>query len=131
MLTEMKAANCVTRAYYELAYWYPNSRGCGYMFPCSEGGEVDENFLAAHPLAAANYKACQTGVVHGRPICAAGIQRLVDRFAEPAEGQCPCGTTVVLQAFTNTCEGCGREYDNAGQELAPREQWDEGTRDTV
>lgn len=44
----------------------------------------------------------------------------------PAIGQCDCGEKVVLAGFTNSCQ-CGRDYNSAGQELAPRSQWGEET----
>ena len=37
---------------------------------------------------------------------------------------CDCGTTVYLDRFTNQCDGCGKLYNNFGQELAPPEEWD-------
>ena len=48
------------------------------------------------------------------------------RRIEPAVGRCFCGEDVELFGFTNTCS-CGREYNWAGAELAPREQWGEET----
>ena len=39
---------------------------------------------------------------------------------------CICGRKVWCSGFTNTCE-CGREYNWAGQMLAPRCQWGEET----
>jgi hypothetical protein len=42
---------------------------------------------------------------------------------EPAVGLCDCGTEVVLATNTNTCDGCGVEYNAWGQKLAPRSQW--------
>lgn len=36
---------------------------------------------------------------------------------------CDCGEEVELQGFTNTCDGCGADYNWSGQRLAPREQW--------
>lgn len=41
---------------------------------------------------------------------------------------CDCGETVYLNGFTNECPECGRLYNNFGQALAPREQWDEDDR---
>ena len=41
----------------------------------------------------------------------------------PAVGRCLCGLPIDLEYFTNTCEGCGRDYNSSGQLLAPREQW--------
>ena len=51
-------------------------------------------------------------------------------YTEPAEGRCVCGRIVVLAGFTCTCE-CGRDYNSAGQELAPRSQWGEETGETA
>lgn len=49
------------------------------------------------------------------------IKRYVSRL-EPAVGLCYCGAEIELGHFTNTCE-CGRDYNQSGQLLAPREQW--------
>lgn len=42
---------------------------------------------------------------------------------------CQCGEEVHCVSFTNTCS-CGADYNFAGQELAPREQWGEETGET-
>ncbi len=34
-----------------------------------------------------------------------------------------CGQELECPNFTNTCRVCGRDYNWAGQELAPRSQW--------
>lgn len=44
-----------------------------------------------------------------------------------AQRQCDCGEVVHLERFTNTCQGCGADYNMSGQILAPREQWGEET----
>lgn len=45
--------------------------------------------------------------------------------------KCPyCGEEVELSRFTNTCQ-CGIEYNNFGQELAPREDWGWETGETA
>lgn len=36
--------------------------------------------------------------------------------------KCACGRVLECEAFTEEC-GCGRLYNWAGQELAPRSQW--------
>jgi hypothetical protein len=41
--------------------------------------------------------------------------------------KCSCGTRVHLAGFTNTCDGCGRDYNQSGQLLADRAQWGEET----
>lgn len=38
-----------------------------------------------------------------------------------------CGKWLRCDGFTNTCERCGRDYNWAGQMLAPRSQWGEDT----
>jgi len=47
--------------------------------------------------------------------------------SELSLGRCECGAVVELIGFTNTCEGCGKDYNWAGQALAPRECWGEET----
>ena len=44
--------------------------------------------------------------------------------------KCGCGRLVECRNFTNTCE-CGADYNFAGQQLAPREQWGEETGETA
>ena len=39
-------------------------------------------------------------------------------------GTCNCGQEVILVEFTNECV-CGLLYNSQGQELAPRDQWEE------
>lgn len=43
---------------------------------------------------------------------------------------CRCGRSLACPAFTNTCT-CGRDYNSAGQLLAPRVQWGEETGERV
>ena len=42
-----------------------------------------------------------------------------------------CGSWLLCDGFTNTCEECERDYNWAGQQLAPREQWGEETGETA
>ena len=51
------------------------------------------------------------------------------RVIEDAVGRCTCGTLVELGSFTCTCDRCGKDYNWAGQELAPRECWGSGTNE--
>jgi len=100
--------------------------GSGFFFPCSEGGVVDESQLQP---------AGRESLAHVRadahlfkvPV----VERRVNRWVEPRVGLCSCGTRVGLAGFTNTCSGCGRDYNSAGQRLAPREQWGEETGETA
>ena len=42
-----------------------------------------------------------------------------------------CGEDLYCDGFTNTCEKCGRDYNWAGQALAPRSQWGEETGESL
>ncbi len=44
--------------------------------------------------------------------------------------RCGCGQEVYCSGFTNTCD-CGRDYNHAGQQLAPRSQWGEETGESL
>lgn len=98
-------------------------RGCGWSFPCDAQGRVDP---AKNPDARANWERCQDPTV-ARFV---GVRTYRHRWTEPAIGKCHCGRRVDLGGFTNTCD-CGREYNWAGQELAPRDQWDPEDRYAV
>lgn len=47
--------------------------------------------------------------------------------------RCDCGATLHFDrpGADVDCHRCGREYNSAGQELAPREQWGEETGETA
>jgi hypothetical protein len=72
-------------------------------------------------------------------LCRSGDPRIVDRgirefrhaYTLPAVGRCSCGEEVELAHFTNTCDGCGRDYNASGQQLAPRSQWGEETGESL
>jgi len=53
------------------------------------------------------------------------------RIVEPAVWKCDCGTELLCEDFTNTCEKCGADYNQSGQRLAPREQWGEETGESL
>lgn len=54
------------------------------------------------------------------------IQKIVrDEAGRVVSGTCHCGDIVELGGFTCECENCGRLYNWAGQELVPRDQWEE------
>jgi len=42
-----------------------------------------------------------------------------------------CNRKLECGGFTNTCPICGTDYNWAGQQLAPREQWGEETGETA
>jgi hypothetical protein len=97
--------------------------GCGYSFNCDENGIVlPENM---NPEARVNWEHCQAGVnERGETITPTGLRKSISAWIEEAIGLCDnCGGNVGLGGFTNTCEKCGADYNNAGQRLADRSQW--------
>jgi hypothetical protein len=112
---------------YSLVFDYVGEYNCGFSFPCDAQGNVDR----LNPAAANNYAACVAGTVGGSTVQAPRIHRYDWTRAVPAVGKCVCGDHVELEHFTNTCGRCGRDYNSAGQELAPRSQWGEETGETA
>ena len=107
---------------FEHVYEWRDTPGAGYGFDCTEDGQL----LKAYPESLA---VCQAGVADGT-IVDRGVQRRTSSYVVPAIGQCSCGREVMLEGFTNPC-GCGRDYNWAGQQLAPRSQWGEETGETA
>ncbi len=56
-----------------------------------------------------------------------GIEEVTRSWTDPKIGLCVCGQQVALGGMTNTCHGCGKDYNWNGTLLAPREQWGEET----
>ena len=112
---------------YRLSFDYKGERGHGYSFECDERGVVDCARL--NPAAADSLARCLAG--EGTVFERRKIERREHAWREPAIGRCHCGAEVELSGFTNTCHRCDRDYNSAGQELAPREQWGEETGETL
>lgn len=108
---------------YSLFYERRDAPGAGFSFPCSEGGVVDESTLRP----AGRESLARVREDGGRTFRAPRVDQHVARWTEPRVGLCACGCEVELERFTNTCERCERDYNSAGQELAPRDQWGEET----
>jgi hypothetical protein len=106
---------------YNYEYLYKDDPGSGFFFPCDEGGTIDTEDL--HPAALENLKRVLDDP--GRFIDK-GVSTFRHEWWEPAVGRCYCGRSINLDGFTNTC-ACGREFNWAGQELAPRRCWGEET----
>lgn len=94
----------------------------GYAFPCDEEGNPDWDSL--QPAALENLDRCLRGE---DGIVFEGILHEQWSYRHPRVGRCHCGEEITLDRFTNTCCGCGTDYNSAGQELAPRSQWGEET----
>lgn len=106
-----------------LRYDDKEAPGSGFTFPCDEHGVVSQ----LRPAAQANYDRCQREDRFVRR----GVEKYEHRYTHPATGQCDCGRRVALVGFTNTCGGCGTDYNMSGQRLASREQWGEETGESL
>ena len=119
---------------YTRQFDYEHMLGSGFGFDCDERGNVCADAL--NPCARANYEACLKGEIpwgegETRRVVDCGVQRFEHHYTSPAVGKCACGSHVDLDGFTNTCDRCGRDYNSAGQLLAPRSQWGEETGETA
>ena len=97
--------------------WIGRSDG-GFSFRCDSDGVVDVEKLNRGSLE--SWNKCHDGTYKVGP---PHISKVVHEWVEPAVGECVCGAKVQLEGFTNTCEQCGRDYNNSGSLLAPRSQW--------
>lgn len=123
MLTMTKARKRVDVVSYSREFRWKDRPTAGFGFTCNEYGAVDVG--AMWPAGQENYRACMNGT---HAVNNLGVQRHTSSYIQPGEGRCKCGRTVVLDGDMSgegiDCE-CGRIYNSAGQELAPREQWSE------
>lgn len=114
---------------YRLSYEYVTRPGAGYSFDCDAEGNVDESKLP--DAAKRNLAGCRAGHIDRKQIFRVGVKEYGRHVVEDAEGRCDCGTVVVLGGFTNTCDGCGADYNMSGQRLAGREFWGEETQESL
>lgn len=132
MIKILRHSEIVETRHYCREWGYDDGTSCGFSFPSDASGNIDESKLS--DAAKANLRACHDGAIvfNGRHIglIDKGVVTYTNRQREPAIGECACGREVVLAGFTNACE-CGRDYNSAGQELAPREQWGEETGESL
>jgi len=113
---------------YEREFRYIDCPGAGTGFPSDEEGNVDVEAL--NPAAAENFERSLRLVETGE-MRDLGVVKYEHAYREAAIGRCVCGNEVILDGFTCTCERCHRDYNSAGQELAPRSQWGEETGETA
>ena len=96
--------------------------GAGLSFPCDKDGNIFMADLVEAGINNLNHAKANIGVLYDKP----HVQQYVNRYTEHAEGTCKCGKTVVLSdSLDNECENCHRIYNLCGQELKPRDQWEE------
>lgn len=106
---------------YFIFYEWVEELDSGFMFPCNEYGEIDFDSMSQEALD--NYEKCE---VEEYEVVYQGLRRCVNRYWEPAIGECFCGKEVVLGSNTNQCE-CGQYYNSIGQELSDPKNWGEET----
>jgi len=117
----LKQSRLVEVQRFHLCFDYLDSPGAGYGFDCdAEGHPIMD---AMSPTAQANYVACLSGRVGDSPVGPGHVDDVSYSYKEPAVGRCTCGVEVELGEFTNACGSCGGDYNWAGQELGPREDW--------
>lgn len=97
--------------------------GNGYSYEVTADGRLRK------PAQAEHVEGCLAEVAAGR-LLDRGVRARRWSYREPAVGRCSCGRHVVLDGFTCPCE-CGRDYNWAGQQLAPRSQWGEETGESL
>ena len=109
---------------YRWEFNWTDGRGGGFAFDCdADGNPTNESECSRE-----NFRKCRSGEFEVEDL---GIKRYSYRQKSSAIGRCDCGEEVDLYGFTNTCYGCGSDYNSAGQLLAPREQWGEETGETL
>lgn len=110
--------------FHQRQFDWKGERNWGFAFDSDEHGTV--NIEALNPDARASWDACIAGRMGDREIVDRGVHTWQQVIWHPAEGRCTCGRLVTLDRGDTSCE-CGRDYNSAGQELAPRSQWGEET----
>lgn len=115
----VKQSKRVYEKEYQMNWNWKDDPDAGFSFPCDKEGNILTHEM--QPAGLENLRKCRAGEhdVFG-PI----LDSIERSWWECAEGECECGGRVYLQmSLTNTCDGCGREYNSSGQLLAPRNQW--------
>lgn len=98
----------------------------GYSFPCDEQGEP-----LPGEMQAAGWRSYFYVLDHPEQYADRGVVKRRWACRHPAIIRCPCGKAVSLDdAWLNICS-CGRDFDGAGNVLAPRSQWGEETGESL
>ena len=109
----------VEDAEYYIFYEWAEQLDSGFMFPCNQDGVINFNDMSKTALD--RYEKCESGEYE---VVYRGLQRMVNRYWEPAIGECSCGNEVVLESNTNMCEHCGSYYNMGGQQLRDPRDWE-------
>jgi hypothetical protein len=92
--------------------------GAGYSFQL----DTEKKPTLKSPEAKENYQGCLTGEFDVRDL---GIQTHINRYREPAIGQCDCGAKLELRdPLDNYCK-CGQVFNLSGQRVTPSNYCDD------
>lgn len=120
-ITITKPRTHVDAVAYSRSFEWRDMPGAGFGFDCDANGVI----APLNPVAAESLRKCLSGE---NDVIDRGIEERRWTYTIPAEGRCVCGRTVALDGDTD-CD-CGRIYNGAGQELAPRHMWGDDTGET-
>lgn len=103
-------------------YDLKGGHGRGFTFPCDERGVIDTGKLAPEGRASLEAVHGDANYIDRGPVAH------TRQITHPSIGVCDgCSAMVSLERWTNQCDGCGAEYNSAGQRLAARSLWGEET----
>lgn len=130
MLRNFSPSKPVEETRFELVFRLEDDQDSAFSFECDERGTFVRDKLPN--LVLHNLRACLKGEVDGYPVRSGVVRSYVQSFIADGGGTCVCGAHVTLHSsWTNTCGGCGREYNGSGQLLAERDVWGEETGESV
>lgn len=130
MLKNFVPRKPVETTLHELVFKLEDGQGSAFAFECDQHGNVYRDRLPR--LALHNLEGCLQGEVDGYSVRLGVVRSSVQSYVEDGGGRCVCGHRVVITcSWSNTCEGCGREYSGTGQLLADRSFWGEETGESV
>lgn len=117
----MSLKNLVERRWVEHVEYmlvFDDGHGNGYAFPCDADGNLEE--LDGEGLKNLEYCKAnpQSFARNGK------VERYRQRYVVYAQGDCPCGETVILRnqyGAACECPRCGRWYNMRGDEISSPE----------
>ena len=112
---------------FEMSFEYKNHPGAGYGFECNSAGVIKTALM--NPEGIKSLEFCMAGGDESDPILPGKLRDCSYSYMANGSCECPrCHVKVWLSdAFWNTCDNCGADFDGNGNMLAPREQWGEET----
>ena len=100
--------------FFESAY----RRGCGYVFDCSENGEV-----VLTNLTESQQKSWDDA--QGPEYLPPVVRSSPNSWFDSGSVRCDCGAEHNLTSTDSECDNCGQLYNAVGQQLRARSEWEE------